>query len=346
MASPLDRFHPLQTHHCITGSMRNVYEYHGVHVSEDMLLGLGAGVGFVYWHQTGSAPFMGGRANVGRPGDEGLERAAGRRTGVAVEQHTTGSARKAEAELLRLIEAGEPVMCMVDMGFLPYLNLPEGYHFGGHAIAIAGFDPARREYQVADRDGLLHTVSAEVLAAARGSDFKPFPPCHAWFTFDFSGARPPHADEIWDAVRTMTQGMLNPPIANLGVKGIRTAAQRIAKWPGIMDEAALRDTCFNAWIFIDATGGTGGGLFRYMLGRFLGEAAAITGEARLAACGEAFRRVGDAWQAVADRFKAAAEAPDTAARLPEIAATLEALSEQEAEVWVRLREATPEVVPA
>ncbi|MCC7208883.1 MAG: DUF4872 domain-containing protein, partial [Anaerolineae bacterium] len=163
-----------------------------------------------------------------------------------------------------------------------------------------------------------------------------------WFTFDVAGARPPHADEVWDAVRAMTQGMLNPPIANLGAKGIRTAAERVLRWPQITDESMLRRTCFNGWIFIDATGGTGGGLFRYMLGRFLGEAAAITGEPALAACGETFRAVGDAWQVIADQFKAAADAPDPAARLPEIAANLDALSHQESAAWTRLREATPE----
>lgn len=346
MSSPLGHFQPLKTHHCITGSMRNVYEYHGVSISEDMLLGLGAGVGFVYWHQTGTTPFMGGRANVGRPGEEGLERTAGRRTGVHIEQHTTGSARKAETDLLRLLDAGEPVMCGVDMGFLPYLNLPEGYHFGGHAVVVAGYDPARREVQIADRDGVLHPVSFEALAAARGSDFKPFPPRHAWFSFDFTQARPPLPGEVWDAVRGMSDAMLNPPITNLGAKGIRTAGQRIVKWPSLLDDAALRGTCFNAWIFIDATGGTGGGLFRYMFGRFLVEAAAITGEAALVDSGEAFRVIGDKWQVAAAQFKAAAEAPDPAALLPEIAVQLEALSRQETDAWQRLREVTPEAVLA
>ncbi|NMB87221.1 MAG: lantibiotic ABC transporter, partial [Chloroflexi bacterium] len=43
-------FEALKTHHCVTGSLRHVYVYHGCPVSEELLLGLGAGVGFVYWH--------------------------------------------------------------------------------------------------------------------------------------------------------------------------------------------------------------------------------------------------------------------------------------------------------
>jgi hypothetical protein len=65
--------------------MRHIYEFNGYPVSEDLLLGLGAGVVFIYWHMKGMAPFLGGRANTGRPREEGMEKTAGRRTGVYVD---------------------------------------------------------------------------------------------------------------------------------------------------------------------------------------------------------------------------------------------------------------------
>ncbi len=43
---PFPGFRPFPAHHCVTGSMRHVYDLHGVDVSEELLLGLGAGVGF------------------------------------------------------------------------------------------------------------------------------------------------------------------------------------------------------------------------------------------------------------------------------------------------------------
>jgi hypothetical protein len=85
MTELVEGFRTFKTDHCVTGSMRHIYEFHGCPVSEDLLLGLGAGVGFIYWHMKGMPPFLGGRANTGRPGEEGLEKTAGRRTGVAVE---------------------------------------------------------------------------------------------------------------------------------------------------------------------------------------------------------------------------------------------------------------------
>ena len=159
---PRKGFRPLNTHHCVTGSMRHVYEFHEYPISEDLLLGLGAGVGFVYWHMKGTTPFFGGRANVERRGEEGLEKTAGRRTGVRVELYRTASARKAEKAVLDLLAAGEPVMVQLDMGFLPYFNLPREYHFGGHAVVLAGYAPETRQGLVADRDGELHPAPLEV----------------------------------------------------------------------------------------------------------------------------------------------------------------------------------------
>ena len=334
---PLPGFRSLVTHHCVTGSMRHIYEHHGYPISEDTLLGLGEGVGFVYWHMKGTTPMYGGRANVGRPGEEGLEKAAGRRTGVRVESFATSSAQKAEKALFDLLSSGEPVMLQVDMGYLPYLDLPPDFHFGGHVVVVAGFDPATRQVLVADRDQPLHPVSGQDLALARGSQHKPFPPRHTWYSFDFAGRRPPRPAEVREAIRSVAINMLEPPIANLGVKGIRRAATATLEWPKLMDEEEIRRICFNIFIFIDARGGSGGGIFRYMYGRFLGEAAALTGDGRLAEVGEQMREIGDRWQQVARAFYAACEAPHPAAALAEAVAPLPEIADREQAAWEGLR---------
>jgi hypothetical protein len=330
------------THHCITGSLRRIYEHHGYPISEEMLLGLGSGVGFIYWHSKGSDPFYGGRANMERPGHEGLEKTAGRRTGVTVESFSTSSAKKAEKSLLAMLSAGEPVMVYVDMGFLPYLSLPEGYHFGAHTVVVGGYDPEGDELLIADRDAQNHTISRADLAAARGSTYKPFPPRHQWYTFDFDFNHRPAADQIWLAIGEAAQGMLEPPISNFGVKGIRKAAQKTRAWPKIMDEDNLRWSCFNIFIFIDATGGTGGGIFRYMYGRFLEEAGSITGDSRLGAAGQEMCQIGDLWQQVALDFKRAGEAPDPAGLLEDITEPMLVIAGREEAVWIELAELVSE----
>ncbi len=331
-------FEAFPTHHCVTGSLRHIYEHHGYPISEDLLLGLGRGLGFVYFHIGEMDPFYGGRANVARPGEEGLEITAGRRTGVVVEAHTTGSARKAQEALRASLEAGEPVMVYLDMGFLPYFDLPEGYHFGAHVVVVAGYDPASRTVLLADRDAALHPVDWDTLEQARGSTFKPFPPLHKWFTFDFSAARPPTPEETREAIAEVCRGMLEPPIANLGVKGIRKARAETLKWPKLLDPVALRRTCFNVAMFIDHRGGTGGGIFRYMYGRFLGEAAALMGEPRLAAMAPDLAAIGDRWERVAAGFARAAGAGDPADLLDEATAPLPEIADREEEFWARLAE--------
>jgi len=335
---PLAGFKSLKTHHCVTGSMRHIYVYNDHDISEDMLLGIGAGVSFSYWHFKGQTPFMGGRGNVGRPSEEGLEKTAGRRTGVHVESFHTSSARKAERTLLERLDAGQPVMIQCDMGFLPYFDFGDtDYHFGWHIVVVCGYDAETRQVLIADRDG-VYPVSMDDLAKARGSKYKPFSPMHKWYIFDFSNKRQPTADEVREAIAEQAKAMLEPPISNVGVKGIRKAAKRALEWPGQMDGDVLRFTLFNTFIFIDAEGGTGGGIFRYMFSRFLREAAVITGDARLNESADAFQHIGDRWQEVAAIFKRGWETDDPATVLPETTAPMTEIADLEAAAWTRLRE--------
>src|SRR6516165_4002635 len=50
MLLPFPDFATYPTQHCVTGSMKHVYDYHGFPISEDLLLGLGRGLGFTYFH--------------------------------------------------------------------------------------------------------------------------------------------------------------------------------------------------------------------------------------------------------------------------------------------------------
>jgi len=332
---PLAGFKSLETHHCVTGSMRHVYAYNDHPISEEILLGLGGGVGFIYWHQKGAPPFIGGRANA--RGE--FEPLAGARSGVKIEPHTTSSARKAEQTLLEMLGMSQPVMIHCDMGFLPYFDFGgHEYHFGGHVVVVCGYDAATGQTLIADRDAELHPVSMEVLEKARGSTYKPFPPKHLWYTFDFSGKRAPTADEVRAAIAEQAAGMLEPPISNFGVEGIRKAAKRALKWPSQMDKDALRFTLFNTYIFIDAEGGTGGGIFRYMFSRFLREAAGIIGEDRLNESADEFHRIGDRWQEVAGIFKRGWEAVAPSAVLAETTAPMMKIADMEETAWERLRE--------
>ena len=232
-----------------------------------------------------------------------------------------------------MLEDGQPVMIMCDMGYLPYMDFGgEPYHFGGHAVVVCGYDLEWQDVLVADRDG-FHTVSMESLMQARGSVYKPYPPKHQWYQFDFSQKRLPTQDELRAALKGQVEGMLKPAISNMGVSGIKKAARRIKQWPGVLNEKDLRFSMFNTYIFIDAAGGTGGGIFRYMLSRFIRECAAQLGQPDLEKCADAFMDIGDRWQAVATLFRQGWDADDPAAVLMQTIEPVEEIAELEAAAW-------------
>ena len=105
---PFDNCPALNGYHCITSSVRKIFYHYHHPLSEDMLLGLGAGMGFIYWQQKIDGKpnvFIGGRGNTKNFFDD-----LGKRTGVKIETKSTSSAKKAEAVLLEKLSKNEPVM--------------------------------------------------------------------------------------------------------------------------------------------------------------------------------------------------------------------------------------------
>jgi hypothetical protein len=342
--APIPGFKALNGYNCLSSSFKRICAFHGYAISEPMLLGLGSGVGFGYWQQQGSLPFLGGRGNV-----KAFHTDLAARTGIQIIEHTTGSPQKAEKALLQSLDGGEPVVIYADMAYLPHLGLGPDAHFGEHAIVIAGYDAATQQVLISDivphmtglKDGGFHGISLEQLRRARSSPYRPFPPKNRWFTFDFSTARQPDATGIYQAISFAVDAMLNPPLRVLGVKGISTAAQRVSQWPMQFDEAQVRGALFNFYVYTEI-GGTGGGLFRYMYSDFLAEAAALTGNTQLAEASERVHQCADAWRALAQPLEAAWEVDNPTAMLPGLSAALNQVSDLEAEAWEGLKAALPQ----
>jgi hypothetical protein len=333
----IPKFAFLHTQHCITGSILHLFHFHDCPISEEMLLGLGEGVGFIYWHPKGGLPFLGGRGNTGRSEKAAcLEVLAAQRCGVAASRKTTSSRDKAEKVMLRWLQQDEPLMIQVDMGFLPYFPLFMQYHFGYHGVVAAGYDPVSAEVTLADRDAQPYAVQLSQLMDARGSVFQPFPPQNAWLEYDFSAFHQPTPADLSKAIRKCADGMIQPPIRNLGVRGIQTAGQRICSWPDLMNDHELADACANVALYIRADAGTGGGLFRWMYARFLQEAAALLNESALEQCAGKIKKAGDLWEKIADLLAPVQNRNDLKDRFLDINQGFLELYELEWSAWSRL----------
>ena len=122
----------LNGYHCQTNSLAKIFHFYSHPLSEDMILGLGVGMGFIYWQMKmgkESYVFIGGRGN-----NKNFLSDLGKRTGVKIKSISTSSPKKAETALLEKLSKNEPVILFADMGFLPWFELPKDYHFGGHTL--------------------------------------------------------------------------------------------------------------------------------------------------------------------------------------------------------------------
>jgi len=281
--------------HCETTALKRVLDYHGLSLSEEMLLGLGGGIGFIYWYmKMMPCPFVGGRGakSADFPGD------ICRRIGGGATAVETTSAKRGYEELKALLRAGEPAVVYGDMAYLPYFAMPEAAHFGGHVFVVFGLDEGRDEVYIYDRGRKPVTVSIDDLARARGSKFPPFPPKHRLLKIKYPAKVANLEQGIKESIRECCLGMLKPPIKNIGLAGLERWSKLVVRWPEQFKGINLLGALMNGFIYIE-TGGTGGSAFRSMYARFLEEASSIIDQPALKEVAEMMRESAKVWSEIA-----------------------------------------------
>ena len=326
--------------HCVTNSLAKIFNHARHPLSEEMLLGLGAGIGFIYWQMNFAGEtsiFIGGRGNM-----KHFYQDLADRTGVRIAQMHTGSAKRAEDTLLTSLRNGQPVMLGGDMGFLPWLNLPAGYHFGGHTFVACGFDGAQtvlcsdmEPKSSGIKKGLYAPITLQQLRLARSSPHKPFPPQNLWLEFDFSRFRMPAASSIRTAIAQAAEAHLRPPIKNMGVSGMRHSAIQLPRWCTLFNDFELRMNLFNLYVFIEI-GGTGGGAFRAIYARFLREASTLARLPALAEAADEFSESARLFSAIGQLFKDAETAVNLEDKIRSAADSFRQVADLEEQAWNRL----------
>jgi Butirosin biosynthesis protein H, N-terminal/Domain of unknown function (DUF4872) len=286
----------LPGNHCGSTALRNLLAFHGAEISEEMALGLGAGVSFYYVPLDGSSPsrFVNGR--VGRLEEQFVEL-----TGAPIGLDTFDDAAAAWEAARATVDDGRPAILITDLYYLDHYGTSA--HFPGHAVVLAGYD-ADVAYLSDTSFAELQRTTLESLARARHGRHPVFPLDGHMFTVS-DGVE---ADRIRAAapaaIERNARQVLEPPLGELeGLPALRRFAAEVGEWPSQLEDWQW---CARFCYQVIERRGTGGGNFRLMYSRFLREAGSE--QADLAA--EAAAR----WTALGETLLSASESDELDSR--------------------------------
>jgi Butirosin biosynthesis protein H, N-terminal/Domain of unknown function (DUF4872) len=346
MKKILKDFTPMAGHHCITNSLLQVFKFNKIIISEEMLFGLGLGLGFTYQDAKNMPfPVISGRTKLIE-----FEDNIARNTGLDIEIKESSSKRRAHAELIHSLDENQPQIVYVDMGKLEYLNLPEDFHHGGHTVVVFGVDEEEGNVYVSDRDSKTnkltekedeepleyHIITLDELAKARNSKNRPYPPKNKRVVIHFNKYFQVDRNILYNIIEANCNVMLNPPSKNLGVMGIQHFREALSDWEQFDDEK-LNMASINMFFMINELGGTGGGCFRRLYGNFLRETAEFTKETFFKHAGAAYVKIADDWDDVGNHMMDLSQNCDLSL-IPKIQNTLQIIHIREKELLERLQE--------
>jgi hypothetical protein len=304
--------------HCETTTLGALLRHEGLDLSEPMLFGLGEGLGFIYWDAKNlDFPFLGGRTKPAT-----ITRTVAGRLGLMLDVRETASPRRAWQNVTEALAAGRPAGLQLDSYHLEYFT--EKVHFGGHFAAIHGFDDTHAHLiDTAQQGGAVTTTltSLEQARNARG----PMTARNLSYTVTVPDTRPDLGAAAVAAIRGNAAAFLDPPIANLGHRGIDKAARQVKVWLERAGDPA-RDLPLAASLM--ERGGTGGALFRVMYRDFLTECATIVDDDNLRRGRQQYAEIAPLWTEVADLITRAGETGDPT-HLARASATVAELADRE-----------------
>ncbi|MFW9827824.1 MAG: BtrH N-terminal domain-containing protein [Candidatus Thorarchaeota archaeon] len=279
-------------YHCESSSMRDLFEYYGFPMSEPMVFGLDATLGFGFFDISGQSSFipesdilffLGGKQGTIEPNS-----LACRLLGIKLRKQSFTNADKAWEESKRMLNQDIPLLLRVDIAFMPYEHFDEEIdesHFGGHAVSLGGYDEDKGVAFIGDTefDG-FQKVPIDLLKTARSSTYGPkfMHPNNTQFsmTCRADGKRPPLGGGVKLAIQKVVNNMLRPSMNTNGIQGLKHFANSILTWGNKLDkiitnskgkERSLASLMFELTHGYIETWGTGGALFRKIYKKFLEE---------------------------------------------------------------------------
>jgi hypothetical protein len=284
----IESFEPFVGQHCETTATGSLIKHAGLDLSEPMLFGIGQGLGFVYWDMKAmDFPFLGGRIKQNLITDN-----LAVNLGLELHRDETSSIKRAWDTVRSSIDAGQPVGLQLDSYYLDYFTTK--VHFGGHFVAMYGYDASHAYIVDTDQQGTRAKAELDNLQLARNAR-GPMTSRNLSYTIALDDLRTDLASVALRAIAANAADFLNPPIQNLGFKGIARAAREVNRWLTRTDTPE-QDLTLAAVLMERA--GTGGALFRNFYRDFLGECMALFDSAELESAHRIYAEVAPLWTQV------------------------------------------------
>ena len=298
--------------HCGSGALRDLLEFHELSwtadpLSEGMVFGLGAGLGFAYVELPEREPPI---YLVGRTA--GLERDICEHLDIALDLRQTDDPAEGWAVLRQALDAGRPTMVWADIQHLEYLRVK--LQMTMHDIVVTGYDESEGVAFIADNDrDEIQRCSLPALARARNSQAFPGPNRHATWLMDFPAALPDPAQAVRGALAGAIENMrgggegLTTAGEGMGLSGVDVFAETYREWPQRFGEK-LDSAMRGLRVFI-VKAGTGGALFRGLHATFLHDAGSLLDGPELERAGALYDDLAAEWVALANADGHAAGLP-------------------------------------
>ncbi len=277
IAMAVNEIEPFIGIHCETTATGTLLKQLDIELSEPMVFGLGEGLSYIFWNmKLMDFPFIGGRVKP-----LSLTKNLANNLELALEIKETSSVKKAWKNVKDLLAENAAVGLQLDSYHLEYFGVK--IHFAGHFAALYGFDDNNAYMVDTKPNGSLVNTSLKSLELAR-NEKGAMSAKNLVYSLKKSGKEFDISNAIVTAIANNAKEYINPPIKNIGYKGILKTSVEIIKWFDSSENVEY-EFCTTAMIMEKA--GTGGAIFRNIYRDFLLEAYEITG---IASINQAYRK--------------------------------------------------------
>jgi imidazole glycerol phosphate synthase subunit HisF len=296
----IEQLQPFDGQHCETTATGTLLLQLGIKLSEPMLFGIGEGLGYIFWNmKTMGLPFIGGRVKP-----DSLTETIARNLNLELTVKETSSSQKAWENVKELVDNSQIVGLKLDCYHLEYFSKP--FHFAGHYVALYDYDDEYAYLVDTNQQGGKVKTSLKSLALARAEKGS-MSSKNLYYTLQKTDKSFDLQTVIITAIKNNATLHINPPITNIGYKGINKTASEIIKWFNTSKDI---EHDFRTTARMMEKAGTGGAIFRNLYRDFLKESYDLLHLEKIKEGYEAFVEIASLWSTVIELFEKVSQTKD------------------------------------